>query len=93
MEVDEERDGGAAGVYRAPRLAAVPYDGDNGDRSSREEERRKKKLEKIRRSEIHQTLLDEFSEKPDEVVERSFSEKERRLQEEMAERTRYIPMT
>lgn len=92
-EADDDEDGGDAegvskGVYRAPRLAAVPYDPENEDRVTREEEKRKRKLEKLRRSDIHQTLLEEFSERPDEVVERGFSDKEKRLAEEMAERTR-----
>jgi hypothetical protein len=85
---EDAEDGASKGVYRAPRLAAVPYEEENEDRVTREEERRKRKLEKLRRSDIHQTLLEEFSERPDEVVERGFSEKEKRLAEEMAERTK-----
>ena len=76
-EEEEEEDGGKGGggqgVYRPPRLAAVPYeDGDSasGRKRGKEEAAARKSLEKLRRSELLQTLTEQFSDKPELVAER-----------------------
>jgi hypothetical protein len=81
LEEDEEEGeeaGGAesrGGVYRPPRMAAVPYEegeGKDGGRKKKgkEEAAARKNLEKLRRSELLQTLTEQFSDKPELVAER-----------------------
>lgn len=90
---EDEGEGEASapgGVYRPPRLAAVPYEPEGGaDKKSKEEARARKNLEKLRRSEILQTLNEQFSDKPEVVAERGMSELERRQMEAEEERRRY----
>jgi hypothetical protein len=81
----------AGGVYRAPRLAAVPYDEKELGKKAKEQEQARRKLEKLRRSEILQSMADQFSERPELVAERGgASEKERRRAEEAEERRRSV---
>lgn len=92
-ESEGEGDGGAAGgVYRPPRLAAVPYeeDGGKGKGKGKDGEQLRKSLEKLRRSEILQTLTEQFSERPEMVSEgASAGALERRRREEEEARRAY----
>lgn len=70
---EEGRNGSKGGVYRPPRVAAVPYEeGEDGGRKKKgkEEAAARKNLEKLRRSELLQTLTEQFSDKPELVAER-----------------------
>ena len=76
-EEGEEGEGGESrgGVYRPPRMAAVPYEEGEGAEGGRkkkgkEEAAARKNLEKLRRSELLQTLTEQFSDKPELVAER-----------------------
>lgn len=81
LEEDEEGEGeeadvtGGRGVYRPPRMAAVPYgEGESAEggrrKKGKEEAAARKSLEKLRRSELLQTLTEQFSDKPELVAER-----------------------
>ena len=61
--VDKEQDTEEDGVYRAPRLAAVPY---NLDKIDRNEEKEKRLLRRMRASELAQTLRDQYGEGPEQ---------------------------
>jgi len=76
-EQGEEAGGGDSrgGVYRPPRMAAVPYEEGEGAEGGRkkkgkEEAAARKSLEKLRRSELLETLTEQFSDKPELVAER-----------------------
>jgi len=62
-------------VYRPPRMAAVPYGEGEGAEGGRKKTRKEEaaartKLERLRRSELLQTLTEQFSDKPELVAER-----------------------
>lgn len=78
-------------MYRPPRLAAVPYEEEGlKGRQGKEAERARKSLAKLRRSEILQTLSEQFSDRPEVVSERGAAGAvERRRQEEEEEKKRY----
>jgi len=83
-------------LYRPPRLAAVPYGektGADGGRESKNEALARKRLEKLRRSELLQTLTEQYRDKPELVAEHKslensvqqradYAEEERRIFEE-----------
>jgi len=66
------------------------YQDDSEKARGREEEKAKRKMEKLRRSEILQSLTEEFSERPEVVVGGSneFSQQERKMAEDEEERRR-----
>jgi len=59
---DNEDDGGD-GVYRAPRYSAVPYNLDKEDKNA---EREKRKLRRMRTSELAQALRAQYGEAPEQ---------------------------
>ena len=59
----EELDDDADGVYRAPRLSAVPYSLDQVDKKS---EKEKRKFRRIRASELAQALRSQYGEGPEQ---------------------------
>uniref|UniRef100_A0A7S2Y9G3 Neuroguidin n=1 Tax=Entomoneis paludosa TaxID=265537 RepID=A0A7S2Y9G3_9STRA len=60
---DEDEDDDGDGVYRAPRLSAVPY---NLDRTDKDAEREKRKLQRMRTSELAQALRSQYGEAPEQ---------------------------
>ncbi|CBJ28433.1 Ngdn protein [Ectocarpus siliculosus] len=61
-EVDQE------GLYRAPRLASMPYDEDGLSTGAvRGEKRLERRRDKLRRGEVMETLREEFGEQPETV--------------------------
>lgn len=88
----EESAGKAGGLYRAPRLTAVPYD---LDRTDREAERQKKRLQRMRVSELAQTLRAQYSEAPEQEDMHGGSdmgkqrEASRRFAQQQEEKTNY----
>lgn len=80
------------GVYRAPRLAAVPYTNDQVDRQAEREKRQRRRL---RASEVAQTLRHQLGEVPEQEDIHGGSElgrqreAARRVAEREAEKTRF----
>ncbi|CAB1096547.1 unnamed protein product [Ectocarpus sp. CCAP 1310/34] len=61
-EADQE------GLYRAPRLASMPYDEDGlSTGAARGEKRLERRRDKLRRGEVMETLREEFGEQPETV--------------------------
>ena len=54
----------SSGVYSAPRLTSVEYDGDK--KNAKDERRRKRDVERLGKSEVLQNLRREFSDRPEE---------------------------
>lgn len=88
-EEEQEESGKKGGVYKPPRLAAVPYEQDLS-KKGKEEAKARKNLEKLRRNEILQTLTEQFSDKPELVAERGMTERERKQMDDEEERRRYV---
>lgn len=70
--VAQTREGSESGLYRAPRLSSVPYDEDGnavsgGGAAARNGRRLEKRLDKLRRGEVMETLREEFGEQPETV--------------------------
>lgn len=68
----QTREGSESGLYRVPRLSSVPYDEDGvavpgGGGARRNERRLEKRLDKLRRGEVMETLREEFGEQPETV--------------------------
>ena len=68
----QTREGSESGLYRAPRLSSVPYDEDGlavpgAGGAARNERRLEKRLDKLRRGEVMETLREEFGEQPETV--------------------------
>eukprot|EP00903_Cladosiphon_okamuranus_P019131 g17600.t1 len=60
--------GDDAGLYRAPRLASMPYDEDGlTGGAARGEKRLERRRDKLRRGEVLETLREEFGEQPETV--------------------------
>jgi Sas10/Utp3/C1D family len=90
---DDETEGAGAkdGLYRAPKMAAVPYRESEAEAERREEKlnRRRKKLSS---SEIMETLREEFSTAPEASSSSGISKinaEQRRLEEEADERRNF----
>ena len=87
-EDDEDDDG----VYRAPRLSAVPYNLDKEDKSA---EREKRKLRRMRTSELAQALRSQYGEAPEQEDIHGGTEMgrqreaSRRFEEQQREKTKY----
>ncbi|KAL3925156.1 MAG: hypothetical protein SGILL_000598 [Bacillariaceae sp.] len=60
---DNGNDNGTGGVYRAPRLTAVPY---TLDTEHKQKETEKRRLKKLRASELALTLKDQFGDAPEQ---------------------------
>ena len=79
-------------VYRAPRLAAVPYEEDDKSKA-REEREERRQTDRMRRSEVVDAIRDEFGDRPEMVdgsrMDVMTSSKARRLREEALERERW----
>jgi len=79
----------SSGVYRAPRLQAVPYNENEDDRNSKKMLLKKKKL---KNSEMLETLHEEFGHNPESISSSGVSknnEIQRVLREEAEERRRF----
>ncbi|KAG5179476.1 hypothetical protein JKP88DRAFT_267213 [Tribonema minus] len=60
--------GGDSGAYRAPRMAAVPYEEDGAAGTRRRDERRvERRRDRARTGEILETLREEFGDRPEVV--------------------------
>ena len=85
-------DQGKDGLYRAPRLAAVPYAHDLQEKQQEKEKRNKKRL---RATELAQTLRAQYGDAPDQEDIHGGSDygrqraAARRMAERQAEKTRY----
>ena len=90
----------SAGVYKVPKRTAVPYK-ENETELDRRDERLEKQRNKLKRSEIMETLREEFSSAPEAAASSGLGMQSgdlRRLQEEADERTafeeeRFVRMT
>lgn len=86
---DNENDDG---IYRAPRLAAVPYNLDQTDRKS---EKEKRQLRRMRTSELAQALRSQFGDGPEQEDIHGGTEMGRqreaakRFERQQAEKTQY----
>lgn len=88
---ENRRPGGAAskdGIYRAPRLASVPYDEEEKEaaKKAKTEERNRKRMQK---STILSELREEFSERPTEIFGGGSSAVDKELAREEAEKKDY----
>mmetsp|Transcript_3362 Transcript_3362/g.7026 ORF Transcript_3362/g.7026 Transcript_3362/m.7026 type:complete len:407 (+) Transcript_3362:29-1249(+) len=90
-ETDQDDDDND-GIYRAPRLAAVPY---NLDKTDKEAERQKRKLQRMRTSELAQTLRSQYGDAPEQDDIHGGTElgkqreSSRRFAQQQEEKTRY----
>ena len=87
-EADEGRRKGKSGLYKAPKMAAMPYRENEAD-SDRREERMRRQRKKLSNSEIMDTLREEFGTAPEAASSSGLSKvnaEQRRLQEEADER-------
>lgn len=82
---DGEGGRGKDGVYRAPRLAAVPYEEDEraAVKQAKKDERNRKRLQK---STILSELREEFSERPTEILASGTSVLDKEIAREEAEK-------
>lgn len=82
---DNDEDEGTPGVYRAPRLTAVPYTHDKKDVQAERERRQRRKM---RASELAQTLRAQYGEAPEQEDTRGGAElgRQREAARRMAER-------
>lgn len=91
-DTNGEKQADGLSLYRAPRLASVPYTLDQEDRHVEKEERRKRRL---RASEVAQTLRAQYGDAPEQDDVHGGTdfgkqrEAARRLAEKEAEKTRY----
>ncbi|TDH72505.1 hypothetical protein CCR75_001248 [Bremia lactucae] len=88
---DEDDDGGDRskdGVYRAPRLAAVPYEEEERAqvKQAKKDERNRKRMQK---STILAELREEFSERPTEILASGTSGVDREIAREEAEKKEF----
>ncbi|TYZ58915.1 hypothetical protein PybrP1_009519 [[Pythium] brassicae (nom. inval.)] len=87
---DSGRPGAASkdGIYRAPRLASVPYDEEEKEaaKKAKREERNRKRMQK---STILSELREEFSERPTEIFAGGSSAVDKELAREEAEKKDY----
>ncbi|OQR93930.1 neuroguidin-like protein [Achlya hypogyna] len=76
------------GVYRAPRMASVPYDEEEkeAEKKAKREERNRKRLAK---STILSEVREEYSERPQEILASGSSALDKELAKEAAEKTEY----
>jgi len=100
-EDDEDGNGGgrrgrggkgtATGLYKAPKMAAVPYR-ENEAHADREAQRMQRRKKKLSNSEIMETLREEFGTAPEAASSSGLSKvsvDQRRLQEEADERRNF----
>uniref|UniRef100_M4C1L4 Neuroguidin n=1 Tax=Hyaloperonospora arabidopsidis (strain Emoy2) TaxID=559515 RepID=M4C1L4_HYAAE len=86
---DEEGDDGGSsaknGIYRAPRLAAVPYEEEEREhvKQAKKDERNRKRLQK---STILAELREEFSERPTEILASGISVVDKEIAREESEK-------
>lgn len=88
MELSKGED---KGIYRAPRMEAVPYL-DNDSKAEKEQQRLDRKRQKLRSSEIFEALREEFSTAPEASGSggiSSVSGEAKKLREEALERQNY----
>ncbi|KDO34490.1 hypothetical protein SPRG_00553 [Saprolegnia parasitica CBS 223.65] len=76
------------GVYRAPRMASVPYDEEEkeADKKAKRDERNRKRLAK---STILSEVREEYSERPQEILTSGSSALDKELANEAREKTDY----
>jgi U3 small nucleolar ribonucleoprotein protein LCP5 len=85
---DGEGGRGKDGVYRAPRLASVPYEEDEraAVKQAKKDERTRKRLQK---STILSELREEFSERPTEILASGTSVLDKEIAREDAEKKKF----
>lgn len=96
----ESKNGKDAGVYKVPKRTAVPYK-ENETELDRRDERLEKQRNKLKRSELMETLREEFGSAPEAAASSGLGLQSgdlRKLQEEADERTafeeeRFVRMT
>lgn len=79
---------GTDGIYRAPRLASVPYDEEEKEaaKKAKRDERNRKRMQK---STILSELREEFSERPTEILASGSSALDKEIAREEAEKKDY----
>lgn len=87
-EGEKARNGSKDGIYRAPRLASVPYDEEEKEaaKKAKKDERNRKRMQK---STILSELREEFSERPTEVFASGSSALDKEIAREEAEKKDY----
>jgi hypothetical protein len=91
-EDQDEQDEEESKVYRAPRLAAVPY---TQDREDAQAQREKRRLVRMRASELAQTLRAQYGDQTeqDDIRGGGTSDAARRMAEREAEKTQFEEAT